>query len=93
MPTANKAIMFIAFSIPLNALLWFSTFSAGFVATAEAQSSDSHSRSNGGPSRAAPGAVVYFIDLKSGDTIQDNHTFRAQKYEREPSFGDPADRG
>jgi hypothetical protein len=70
MPTANKAIMFIAFSVPFCALLLFCTFTAGFVAIAEAQSSDSHSHPNGGPSRAAPGAVVYFIELKSGDTLQ-----------------------
>ena len=70
MATANKAITVIVFSLPFSALLSFCAFSACFVATAEAQSSDIHSPPNGGPSRAAPGAVVYFIDLKSGDTIQ-----------------------
>lgn len=68
MPIDNKKITFIAFSIPFSALLWFYTFGAGFAAPAQAQSTES--RSQGGPSRAAPGALVYFIDLKSGDTIQ-----------------------
>jgi hypothetical protein len=56
----------IALSLSLAACFTFWSFQD----PAQGQSHEAHGASTGGPSRANPSASVYFVDVKSGDTLQ-----------------------
>jgi len=56
----------ITFSVSLAAFF----ASACFAGSAQAQQNKDQNHSTGGPTRSAPDAVVYFIDVKPGDTLQ-----------------------
>lgn len=66
MPTLNKFAKCIAVSMSIGSVC--GCFYSGHPA--QAQSNSDHSPSTAGPSPSPPGAAVYFIDVKSGDTLR-----------------------